>query len=72
MLGVVASRKGRGERRRFLRGGNRRLRRRIGETRRDEANAFRYMVERNAINFGYREFEFRYLANPDELDGMEL
>ena len=38
----------------------------------DEEKTFRYMVERNAINYGFREFEFHYLENLNQLEDMEL
>lgn len=37
-----------------------------------EKETFQYMVERNAINFGFREFEFGYLESLDELEGMAV
>ena len=37
-----------------------------------EKETFRYMVERNAINFGFQTFEFRYLESLDELEGMTV
>lgn len=37
-----------------------------------EQETFRNMVERNAINFGFRESEFHYLAFLDELEGITL
>lgn len=43
-----------------------------GDMTEDEENTFRYMVERNAINYGFLEFEFRYLANLNELEAVEL
>ncbi|MBO5352544.1 MAG: flavodoxin family protein [Lachnospiraceae bacterium] len=38
----------------------------------DESKTFRYMVERNAINYGFQEFEFHYLENLNRLEEMEL
>ena len=38
----------------------------------DEKKTFRYMVERNAINYGFREFEFHYLENVNQLEEFEL
>ena len=38
----------------------------------DESKTFQYMVERNAINYGFQEFEFRYLENLNRLEEMEL
>ena len=38
----------------------------------DEEKTFHYMVERNAINYGFREFEFHHLENLDKLEEMEL
>lgn len=35
-----------------------------------EKETFSYMVERNAINFGFREFAFQHLESLDELEGM--
>lgn len=35
-----------------------------------EKETFRYMVERNAINFGFKTSEFRYLESLDELEGI--
>lgn len=37
-----------------------------------EKETFHYMVERNAINFGFRTFAFQYLKSPDELEGMTV
>ena len=37
----------------------------------DEEKTFRYMVERNSINFGFREFEFYYLENLNQLEDMK-
>lgn len=37
-----------------------------------EKETFSYMAERNAINFGFREFEFQYLESLDELEGMTI
>ncbi len=37
-----------------------------------EKETFRYMVERNAINFGFRTYEFQYLKSLDELEGMTV
>ena len=38
----------------------------------DESKTFQYMVERNAINYGFQEFEFHYLENLNRLEEMEL
>ena len=38
----------------------------------DEEETFRYLVERNAINFGYLAFEFHYLENLNQLEDIEL
>lgn len=38
----------------------------------DEEKTFRYMVERNAINYGFREFEFHYLENVNQLEEFEI
>ena len=38
----------------------------------DESKTFQYMVERNAINYGFQEFEFHYLENLKRLEEMEL
>lgn len=38
----------------------------------DEKESFRYMVERNAINFGFKEYEFLYLEALEELEGMAV
>ena len=38
----------------------------------DESKTFQYMVERNAINYGFREFEFHHLENLNQLEEMEL
>ncbi|MDE6713992.1 MAG: flavodoxin family protein [Lachnospiraceae bacterium] len=35
-----------------------------------EKETFRYMVERNAINFGFKTSEFRYLESLDKLEGI--
>lgn len=37
-----------------------------------EKETFRYMVERNAINYGFREYEFKYLKSLDDLEGMTV
>lgn len=37
----------------------------------EEEKTFRYMLERNAINYGFREFEFHYLENLKQLEEME-
>lgn len=37
-----------------------------------EKETFRYMAERNAINFGFKTSEFRYLESLDELEGMTI
>ena len=38
----------------------------------DEKQTFCYMVERNAINYGFQEFEFHHLENLDQMEDMEL
>ena len=38
----------------------------------DEKQTFHYMVERNAINYGFQEFEFHYLENLKQLEDSEL
>ncbi len=38
----------------------------------DEEKTFRYMLERNAINYGFQEFEFHYLENLKQLEEIEL
>lgn len=38
----------------------------------EEAETFRYMVERNAINYGFRAFEFHYLEDLSRLEGMDV
>ena len=38
----------------------------------DESKTFQYMVERNAINYGFQEFEFHYLENLNRLEEIEL
>ena len=38
----------------------------------DEKKTFNYMVERNAINYGFQEFEFHNLENVNQLEEMEL
>lgn len=38
----------------------------------DEEKTFRYMVERNAINYGFHEFEFHYLENVNQLEDIKL
>ena len=37
-----------------------------------EEGTLRYMAERNAINYGFREFELRYLSTLYELEGLEI
>lgn len=37
-----------------------------------EEETFQYMVERNAINFGFREFDFKFIESIDELEGMTV
>ena len=37
-----------------------------------EKETFTYMVERNAINYGYREYEFKYLESMKELEGLTI
>lgn len=34
----------------------------------DEEKTFHYMTERNAINYGFQEFEFQYVKSLDELE----
>lgn len=43
-----------------------------GEVTPAEMDTFRYMAERNAINFGFRAHEVCFLGSLDELEGMEL
>jgi multimeric flavodoxin WrbA len=43
-----------------------------GDMTSDEEGTFRYMAERNAINYGFREFELRYLSTLYELEGLEI
>lgn len=43
-----------------------------GEMTASEEETFRYMVERNAINFGFREFFFAHLNSPVDLEEMTL
>ena len=38
----------------------------------DEKQTFCYMVERNAINYGFQEFEIHYLENLNRLEEIEL
>lgn len=38
----------------------------------EEKTTFAFMVERNAINYGFRAFEFKYLETPEELEGMTI
>lgn len=38
----------------------------------DEEKTFRYMLERNAINYGFEEFTFHYLENLKQLEEIEL
>lgn len=38
----------------------------------DEEKTFRYMMERNAINYGFQESEFHYLENLKQLEEIEL
>ena len=38
----------------------------------EEKQTFHYMVERNAINYGFLEFEFQYLENLSQLEEIEL
>ena len=38
----------------------------------EEEDTFRYMVERNAINYGFREAVFRPLSTLDELEALEI
>ena len=38
----------------------------------DEEKTFRYMLERNAINYGFQESEFHYLENLKQLEEIEL
>ena len=37
-----------------------------------EKETFTYMMERNAINYGYREYEFKYLESMKELEGLTI
>ena len=41
-----------------------------GDMTADEEKTFQYMTERNAINYGFQEFEFQYVKSLDELEGM--
>ena len=43
-----------------------------GDMTADEERTFRYMTERNAINYGFREFELRYLSTLYELEDLEI
>ena len=43
-----------------------------GDMTEDEEKTFRYMVERNAINYGFREYEFKALSTLNELEGLEI
>ena len=43
-----------------------------GDMTADEEGTFRYMAKRNAINYGFREFELRYLSTLYELEGLEI
>ncbi len=43
-----------------------------GDMTEDEEKTFRYMVERNAINYGFREYEFKALSTLTELEGLEI
>lgn len=43
-----------------------------GDMTTDEEKTFRYMVERNAVNYGYQESEFYYLENLNELEEADL
>lgn len=43
-----------------------------GDMTEEEEKTFRYMVERNAINYGFRGFEFRYLPTLSDLEEMEI
>lgn len=38
----------------------------------DEEKTFHYMIERNAINYGFHEFEFQHLENLEQLEDMKL
>ena len=38
----------------------------------DEEKTFCYMVERNAINYGFHAFEFHHLEDLDKLEDIEL
>ena len=38
----------------------------------DEEKTFQYMMERNAINYGFQESEFHYLENLKQLEEIEL
>lgn len=43
-----------------------------GDMTETEKDTFRNMVERNAINFGFQESEFKYLESLDELEGITV
>lgn len=43
-----------------------------GDMTAEEENTFRYMVERNAINYGFCEYEFRHLSTLSGLEELEL
>jgi len=43
-----------------------------GDMTSEEEKTFRYMVERNAINYGFRAYEFRWLPTVCELENMEI
>ena len=43
-----------------------------GDINNEEKATFEYMVERNAINYGFRNFEFVYLNSVEELEGMPI
>ena len=38
----------------------------------NENETFRYMIERNAVNYGFKSFEFIYLESLNELEGMTI
>lgn len=43
-----------------------------GDMTADEEGTLRYMAERNAINYGFSEFELRYLSTLYELEDLEI
>ena len=38
----------------------------------EEEQTFRYMVQRNALNYGFREFSFERLESVEALEGMNV